>query len=165
MRLRHVRIENYARLPEIDLQLRDHGILIGRNDVGKTSILRCLNFLLGASSSQLYSSIAASDLRDPLQPLRVSATLVDFNDRERLVFPDEISVDLSGFEYLKITLEIQAVPGDEALSIRRYFPESGTLRQPSRVQLRAIGWKYVPALRAGGAEAIDGRLSALSDVS
>jgi putative ATP-dependent endonuclease of OLD family len=161
VRLSRVTIENYTRLPLLDLSLRKHVVIIGPNDVGKTSILRCINFALGATMSALYASLSIADLTDPSRAMRVRASLTDFVDAERVLFPDEISIEPDGSEALHIEVEAQTAPGDDALYIRRHFPEAGHNRRPSRDQLKAIGWRYLPAARGSGPEALEGRNSAL----
>jgi putative ATP-dependent endonuclease of the OLD family len=161
VRLKRVYIANHSRLPDIDLEVRRHALLIGRNDVGKSSIVRCLHLALGASTSYLYSNLTSADLADSLKPMRVQVEFIEFTDEERLVFPDEISIDGTGAETLVLELEVALVPGDDSLAIRRFFPESGRGRQVTRDQFRAIGWRYLSATRVGGAEALDGRASAL----
>lgn len=162
MRLSRLTVTNYTRLPDIDLELRDQVVLVGRNDVGKTSILRCLHYVLGASLASLYQFITPADVRDSTMPLTIMVELRNFTDDERAYFPDEISVDADGTERLQIAVTAGIVQGDEtAVDIRRYFPEGRPNRAPSRDQLNAIGWQYLPAVRSGGAEGVEGRASAL----
>ncbi|MCB8045003.1 AAA family ATPase [Microbacterium oxydans] len=47
MKLTRIKVENYSRLQDLDLEIRDHLVLIGANDVGKSSLLRCLDLILG----------------------------------------------------------------------------------------------------------------------
>lgn len=57
MKLTRLKIENHRRLNDLDIEVRDHLVLVGANDVGKSSLLRCMDLLLGASTAQLYSHI------------------------------------------------------------------------------------------------------------
>ena len=57
MRLTRFKVENHRRLADLDIEVRDHLVLVGANDVGKSSLLRCLDLLLGASTAQLYSCL------------------------------------------------------------------------------------------------------------
>ena len=75
MRVTAVRVQNYARLEDLDIEVRRHLVLVGPNDAGKSSLLRCLDFLLGSSTAQLYSNVTREDLRDPDQPLIIEADL------------------------------------------------------------------------------------------
>ena len=47
-----------------------------------SSVLRCLDLLLGASTAQLYARISPSDFRDIQAPFIVSAVFNDFNGNE-----------------------------------------------------------------------------------
>lgn len=42
MRLTRFKVENHRRLADLDIEVRDHLVLVGANDVGKSSLLRCL---------------------------------------------------------------------------------------------------------------------------
>ena len=46
MRLTRLKVENHKRLADLDIVVRDHLVLVGANDVGKSSLLRCLDLLL-----------------------------------------------------------------------------------------------------------------------
>jgi len=89
MKLTALKVENYRRLADLHIEVREHLVLVGANDVGKSSLLRCLEFLLGASTAQLYSQISVDDFRDPDQPFMIEATLADFSTADQALFPDE----------------------------------------------------------------------------
>ncbi|MBH0247521.1 AAA family ATPase, partial [Streptomyces cavourensis] len=93
MRLTRLKVVNYARLQDLDIEVRKHLVIVGANDVGKTSLLRLLNFTLGAPLGQLYQSLSRADLRDQDQPLTVEAVLADFSNIERALFHREIDID------------------------------------------------------------------------
>ena len=61
MRLTRFKVENHRRLADLDIEVRDHLVLVGANDVGKSSLLRCLDLLLGASTCLLYTSPSPRD--------------------------------------------------------------------------------------------------------
>ena len=159
MRISRVTIKNHSRVQDLDLEVRRHAVIVGANDVGKSSILRLLHLTLGASTASLYQSLSPSDLRDPEQPLVVDVTWADFTDKDRRPFPAEISVaDDKESESLQVQMSVEAHPeDDEAITVRRWFPESGHERVPSREQLDAFGWRYLRATR--GASLMDGHLS------
>lgn len=161
MRLCHLAVENYARLPRLELDVREHLVLVGANDVGKTSILNSINLLLGASVQQVYQSLGVVDLTDKSEPLLVRAVLCDFNEIERAAFPDDIAIAKDGSESLTIQLEVRVSEDDpESVVVRRLFPETSG-RSVSREQLEVLGWHFLPAGRAAAAEYIDGRRSPL----
>ncbi|WP_394217110.1 ATP-dependent endonuclease [Brachybacterium vulturis] len=156
MRLSRLAIINHSRIQNLDLEVRRHAVIVGANDVGKSSILRMLNLLLGTSTAGLYQALKPSDLRDPDQPLVVNACWSDFTEKNRRSFPSEISIaaDQTG-EYLWVQMMVELDPeDDEAVTIRRWFPESGHERVPSREQLEGFGWRYLRATR--GASMMEG---------
>lgn len=55
MRLTAIRVTNHSRLADLSLEVRAHLVLVGPNDVGKSSLLRCLDLLLAASVASLWS--------------------------------------------------------------------------------------------------------------
>lgn len=142
------------------VQVRDHLVIIGANDVGKTSILRLLNLLFCPSLQQLYQGLRVADIRDASAPLVVTARLEDFTLEESGLYPFEMTV-LEGEEnHLLIQLEVRISDEDpEAVTIDRSFPDAGSRRAPSRDQLLGIGWQYLPANRSSSADFMDGRNS------
>lgn len=93
MKLLAIRVQNHARLQDCDLAVRDHLVLVGANDVGKSSLLLCLDLLLGSSTAQLYARVTPDDVRDQACPFIVEATLTDMSPDEVAAFPDEVTVD------------------------------------------------------------------------
>lgn len=163
MRLTSVRLENHGRLQDAVIEVGDHLVLVGPNDVGKSSLIRCLDLLLGASIAQLYARLSMADFRDPAKLLVFEAVLADFSDQEKALFADEITVDSStGDQSLVIRLEA-AVDQDETLDVRRTGPHGGTGRQLSRDQLTALGWKMIGAI-ASARDLRDDRNSAIDDI-
>ena len=146
MRLTRVKVENHSRLQDLELEVRQHMVLIGPNDVGKSSLLRCLDLLLGASTGQLYNQITPEDLRESGRPFVVEADLCGFSDTEQELFPDEITVDPNGEKEQTLTIRLEASFDDnETLSITRTAPNKNSGRQISRNQLQAIGWTLLNA--------------------
>ncbi|QPK82350.1 AAA family ATPase [Schaalia sp. ZJ405] len=114
-----------------------------------------LNFLLGSSTAGLYQTLTPGDLRDSSQPLVVDAEWTDFTDESRRVFPDEITIaDDQVSEHLWVQMVVEADEDDEAVTVRRWFPDSGHQRALSREQLEAFGWRFLKATR--GVSMIDG---------
>lgn len=164
MRLTRVKVENHSRLQDLELEVRQHMVLIGPNDVGKSSLLRCLDLLLGASTGQLYNQITPEDLRDPDHPFVVEADLCGFSDTEQALFPDEITVDPNVEKKQTLTIRLEASFDDnETLSIARTAPNKNIGRQISRDQLQAIGWTLLNANDRARNMSVD-RHSLLDDV-
>lgn len=160
MRISRVAIKNHSRVKDFDLEFRRHAVFVGANDVGKSSILRLLHLTLGSSTAALYQTLSPIDLRDPEQPLVVDVTWTGFTDKDRASFPAEISIaaDDQESESLWVQLSVETHSEDEeAVTVRRRFPESGHERVPSREQLDAFGWRYLKATR--GASLMDGPMS------
>lgn len=161
MKLTHLKINGHAVLADSEIQVREHLVVVGGNDVGKTSILRLLHQLLGASTQQLYQSLRPEHIREGSDMLVVEARLEDFSEDEAGQFPFQMSVREGEPDYLLIRLEVTRVEGDaESVLIDRYFPDSGNRRQPTRDQLAVIGWQYLPADRSNSPDYMEGKRSA-----
>lgn len=156
MRLCRVEITNHSRIQDLDLEVRRHAVIVGANDVGKSSILRLLHLLLGTSTAGLYQAFKPTDLRDHDQPLLVNAWWADFTDKNRRLFPSEITIAEDQIsEHLWVQMAVEGHPeDDEAVTVRRRFPESGHERVPSREQLEEFGWRYLRATR--GSSMVEG---------
>jgi putative ATP-dependent endonuclease of OLD family len=163
MRIDRVQVSNHSRIRDLSLQFRTHAVIVGANDVGKTSLLRLLNLLLGCTTAQLFQRLSLDDLEAPGTELVVGARLVDFDDEDRRIFHREISISEDDrSESLRVQLTAGRDPADEtAVMIRRWFPEGGHSAGPSRDQLARFGWRYLPATRGATATALDGPNSAL----
>lgn len=152
---------NHSRLVDLELDVREHMVLVGPNDVGKSSLLRCLDLILGASNAQLYSRITIEDLRDPKAPLVIEADLADFDSEDRALFPDEINTES---DPATLTVQLTASFDDHStLSIQRIAPGGGTNRQLSREQLTGIGWRLLGAT-SGTRDLRDTRWTILDDI-
>lgn len=156
MRISRLQIINHSRIQDLDIEVRRHAVIVGANDVGKSSILRILSLVLGASAAGLYQALTPDDLRNPDEPLVVNVWWCDFTEKNRRPFPSEISIaEDQETEYLWVQMRVEAHPEDEeAITVRRWFPESGHGRVPSREQLEEFGWRYLRATR--GSSLIEG---------
>lgn len=147
MRVQRVAWNNYRRIPDGEIEARNHVVLIGPNDTGKSSIVRAINLCLGLSHSQLVGSLTTRDFTDPSLPLRLSVTLSDLQEADRAAFPDEVTVGSPDLLEIQVFAESDPTDADQ-ISVRRYFPHGGHPRAPTREQLSVIGFVYVPAARA-----------------
>lgn len=141
LKLSRLKVENYRRLQDLEIDIRSHLVLVGANDVGKSSLLRIIDLTLGASVAQLYASLSASDLRDMGEPMVVEIELTEFGADDCAAFPDEIDAVTNS---LMIQLRVE-VDEKGTVSISRVAPQGGTGRQLSRDQLTAIGWQFLSA--------------------
>lgn len=102
---------------------------------------------LGMAHGQVAAAVSARDFTDPTLTLAFLVTLDGIEDEDRAAFPDEISTGPP--EVLVIALEATLDPADpEQKTVRRYFPDGGHGRAPTKDQLRTIGFQYVPAARS-----------------
>jgi len=155
-----ISISGHAVLADLDIEVRDHLVIVGANDVGKTSILRLLNLLLGASVQSLYQSLGPNEISDDAEALVVSARLEDFTPDEEGYFAFAMCIEDDAPDYVLVQLEVSVAADDEeSVTIERFFPTTNSRRGPTREQLGSIGWKYLPANRSGNADFIDGRHS------
>jgi putative ATP-dependent endonuclease of OLD family len=162
MKLTRVQVQNHSRIVDVEIEVRDHLVLVGANDVGKSSMLRCLQLILGASTAQLYAQITAEDFRDPESEFVVEVELADFSDDEKAAFPDEIDVAATGHRTLTLRLSA-TIDANETLNVERIAVGAGTRRQLSRRQLEAIGWRFLSAT-SQARELREDRRSALRDL-
>jgi putative ATP-dependent endonuclease of the OLD family len=163
MRLIRIAIRNHSRLADTEIEIRDHLVLVGPNDVGKSSLLRCLDFLLGASTAQLYNRVTVDDFRDATLPFVVEAELDDLDANDQAHFPDEANVD-PGTSRITLTLKLEAtVDANGTLGIDRRAPLAGTNRQLSRTQVEVLGWTLLGAT-AMTRDLRDDRRTAVNDI-
>lgn len=161
MRLSQIKIAGHAVLADLEVPVREHLVIVGGNDVGKTSLLRLLHQLLGASTQQLYQALRPEHIREGSDSLIVEARLEGFSEDEASQFPYQMSVLEGEPNFLLLRLEVARVEGDpDSVLIDRYFPDSGNRRQPTRDQLAVIGWQYLPADRSNSADYMEGKRSA-----
>lgn len=164
MKLSAIKLQNHGRIQDCDVEVRDHLVLVGPNDVGKSSLLRCLDLVLGSTTAQLYSRITAEDFRDPAVPFSIEVTLGDLSRDEEALFPDEVSIEPnSSTRTLTIRLEATA---DESgtVQVSRTAPSGRTGRQLSRDQLAGLGWKMISAVQSSVRDFRQERNSSLDDI-
>jgi putative ATP-dependent endonuclease of OLD family len=147
VKIREISWSNYRRMPDGQITVRDHLVLVGPNDTGKSSIVRAVNLCIGMAHGLVTNAVTARDLTDPASPMLLTVTLDGFDDDDRAAFPDEIAVGPP--EVLKVAVEATVDPADpEQIDVRRYFPDAGHAKAPSREQLKTIAFRFVPAARS-----------------
>lgn len=163
MRLTRIEIRNHSRLADAEITVRDHLVLVGPNDVGKSSLLRCLDFLLGASTAQLYNRITTDDFRDATLPFVVAADLTALDAGDEAHFPDEPTLNpVTGKLTLTVRLEV-IIDSNGTVVVDRRAQFGNTGRQLSRAQLDALGWKLLGAT-AMARDLREDRRSPLNDI-
>lgn len=147
MQIREVSWANFRRLPDAHIEVRNHLVLLGPNDTGKSSVVRALHMCLGMAHGQAQAAITARDFTDEAQPLTITVTLDGIEADDRAAFPDEITAGTH--DVLVVRLEATLDPADpEQKTVSRCFPDSGHSRGPTKEQLETIGFHYVPASRS-----------------
>lgn len=163
MRVTRLKVENHRRLQDFEIEVREHLVLVGANDVGKSSILRLFDLILGSSTAQLYANVSHEDFRDTDQPFIVEVTLDTFTDKDIGLFPDEIHIDPST-KYAHLTIRLSATVDDsETVTLERTAITGNTGRQLSREQVAGLGWKFLSAT-SQVRDLRDNRKSALDDI-
>lgn len=161
MRLVRLAIRNHSRIADTEIEVRDHLVLVGPNDTGKSSLLRCLDLLLGASTAQLYNRISGDDFADPVEPFIVEADLTGLQASDKAHFPDEPDATTKP---LTLRLRLEAtIDANGTVVIDRRAPGGGTGRQLSKAQLDALGWKLLSAT-AMARDLRDDRRSTVDDI-
>ncbi|MBP0458985.1 ATP-dependent nuclease [Streptomyces montanisoli] len=155
MRISRISWENYRRLPDGGIPVRRHLVLIGPNDSGKSSVLRAVHLCLGATRAQLYAALQVRDFTDLTRPLRLQVDLCDLDNEDRAAFPDEVMFGDTAETIRIVVVATLNVPegadpaaAAETMDARRYFDGAGHDRGPTRDQVDALGWAYVPAARS-----------------
>lgn len=138
MKISSVKIKNHSRLADCTLEVRKNLVLVGANGSGKSSLIRCLDLLLGKTMQQLYYNISSSDFSDTELPFIVEACLTDFDDEEFSFFPDEIDA-FDG----SLTIRLEATIDSGDLTINRYCPKGIDGKMLTTRQLREIGWNTI----------------------
>lgn len=147
MKITKVEWSNYRRLPDGEIAVRDHLVLVGPNDAGKSSVIRVVNLCVGMAHGALGNSVSARDFTDVAKPLKVTVTLGALDDEDRAAFPDETTTGPP--EILEVAVEASLDPSDsERVDVRRFFPDAGHAKAPTRDQMRAFGFRFVPAARS-----------------
>ncbi|MEV8353945.1 ATP-dependent endonuclease [Streptomyces niveus] len=155
MRISKIVWKNYRRLPDGEILVRDHLVLVGPNDSGKSSVLRAVHMCLGMTRAQLLATVQMRDFTDVDQPLRLEVELTELDDDEIAAFPDEVVVGAEP-EVIKIVVMAglnlagsdDAEAADETKEVRRFCEGSGHDRGLTKAQFEAISWAYVPAARS-----------------
>lgn len=87
MKLRHLKIENFRGITNLELELGDTTVLIGENNAGKTAILDAIRYAMRRVSSRRGCAFDAYDFHlsdatsDPISALPISIQLTFREDR------------------------------------------------------------------------------------
>src|SRR4051812_38665132 len=127
-KLRIVRIawENYRRLPDGEIHVRNHMVLVGPNDSGKSSVLRAVHMCLGMTRAQLMAAVNVRDFTDATRQLRLEVELSDLEPDDLAAFPDEVIVGDSNTIKIAIEADLnladsESDDAEETKELRRFF--------------------------------------------
>ena len=99
MKISRLKIQNFRGIKQADLLLPDHAVLIGDNNVGKSTIFEALNLVLGPDRLSRRPVIDEHDFYcgeyrtqgDPPAPkIFIEATITQLNEEQRIRFIDYI---------------------------------------------------------------------------
>lgn len=163
MRISRIRVANHRSIPDLDVQIRRHLVLVGPNECGKTSLLALLDSVVSGSLAQLYSTLVASSFRDLALPLMVEVEFYDFTELDQAAFADHILVPADPQQESTLTLRLtaQVAPDSEEVAIERGFVKPGLPVKASYDLLQAIGWAFLPATRSPDRELGSSQRSAI----
>jgi putative ATP-dependent endonuclease of OLD family len=163
MQITRIKVENHKRLEDAEIEVRRHLVLVGANDVGKSSLLRALDLAMGSSVAQLYSKLTSDDFRDKDQAFVIEVELSGFTNDDRALYPDEITVDPSTGRTSMTVIVTANIDSSETIVIDRRAAQSGTGRQLSREQVLGFGWRFLSAT-AQTRDLRDDRKSTLDEI-
>lgn len=163
MRIKSIKVSNHRAIPDLDVEVHHHLVLVGPNECGKTSLLGLLDTVLSGSQAQLYGSFGLEELRDASLPVEVTVVFVGFSTDEQAAFADQILVPSDPDEdpTLTLRLSVRAEPGSDEVVIERGFMKPGLPLKATYDQLQWIGWAYLPASRSPDRELGPNRRSAV----
>ena len=150
MKLNRLKISNCSRIEDLDIEVRDNLVLIGPNGSGKTTVLMCLDMLLGMDSQRVFETLSEGFVRDESLPFSVEAVFGGLTNEELAVIPDEAHSSNNG----NLTARLDVTVNGNQFDITRSFPNRKTLETPTSAELqcyktheaptdaerKAIGW-------------------------
>lgn len=166
MRVAAVRISNHKRVADVAFDVRSHLVLVGPSAVGKSTIVRLIDAVIGASWSAVFASIDPSQLRDPAMPLEVEVRLTDLDPHEIAHFADKVQVGAgaaAGEVWLtaRLTAVVSALDPARVDIARSFVKPHVDDSAITRDDIREIGWSFLPANRSPDRDLGGGRMSAV----
>ena len=163
VQIKRIQVTNCRSIPDLDIEVRGHLVLVGPNECGKTSLLALLDAVLCGSQAQLYASMNVDLFRDRSLPVEVTVVFVEFSADEQAAFADQVLVPSDPAEDSTLTLRLIArtEAGSDEVAIERGFLKPGLPVKATYDQLQWIGWAYLPANRSPDRELGANRRSAI----
>lgn len=162
MRLSRLSLSNHRTVPDLDVVVREHLVLIGANETGKSTLLRLLDAAFNGDIGRLYSLLPAESFRDAGQAIKLTLTLDDLSGADRALFADEVEVTDDGGHTLalQVCADYDAIAGE--VEIRRHIcKEKAEPQAVGAWRLRQLGLTFLPAGRSPDRELSRGHTSAL----
>jgi len=153
MKLMRLRIANCSRIADVDVEVRDNMVLIGPNGSGKTTVLLCLDMLLGMDDQRLRAAVSRDIVRDKSRPMTVEAVFGGFSECELARFSNEI--DEAGESALAVRLDVRSggsdvdvVRGIRGCGSKKGAPQARMGESPFQVDLpqgqpNVFGWELL----------------------
>ena len=149
MRISRVQMTNHRSIHDLDVEVRDHLVLVGPNASGKTTLLRCLDAALSGSVAQLWRQFSADSFRSADQDLVIDVTFDGFSVDEGAVLADEITVPpVEARDRPHLRLNVTASLDGDDLEVKRHFMKPEGARRVRADHLDAIGWSLLSATRS-----------------
>ncbi len=157
MQLYQIHIENYRSIENITFALNKCNILVGKNNSGKSNVLKAIDLVLG----ERYPKLTKNDFfnQDETKTIKIDLYFNNFSDTEidsikseikynvnveRVVYsPEQIKSELSTKKEIKIEIEITS----ENLSKKIFFGNIYYKYFSNELKNAIVNTVYVPSLR------------------
>jgi putative ATP-dependent endonuclease of OLD family len=179
MKVSLLKIRNFRGIKTADLHFSGHTLMVGGNNVGKSTICEALDLVLGpdrlnrfppVQEYDFYNATYINEKKESL-PIIIEVVLTRLSDEilrrcdthleywhssdNRLITEGEIDkVDELAESCLRLRLEAAYVPEEDEFEAGTYFSHSpdstdGTLSRVSKTIKRSLGFIYLRTLRTG----------------
>lgn len=147
MRLRAVDVHNHSRIPDLAVEVRDHMVLIGPNECGKSSLLTLIDSVLTGNRAVLYREITPESLRVPSHPMKVQLSFGDLSPAEKAEFAHEVELSAAGEASLQVNVVAEYDASVDELNIDRTLGRVGVEVRVSNLRLAALRFAHFGADR------------------
>ena len=177
MKLARLRIQNFRGIKESTLLLSGHVVLVGDNNVGKSTVFEAIDLALGPDRLSRHQKIDEHDFHlgdyltpaeQPRKEVRVEAVITDLTEEQQNRFGDEIEwwnvgtkvfqkAPVEGIDHPDVHASIRVVfvgyydPEDDDFEGDTFFARSledgGAQRQFTKKDKQFCGFLYLRSLR------------------
>jgi putative ATP-dependent endonuclease of OLD family len=159
VKLSKLEVANCAWCPDLNIEVREHLVLVGPNQAGKSTVLRLLDALFRWPPGRLLNELNPSMIRQGSSSLRLAVELDGLTMTERGAFADEADFSDPERPNLRAVLELHVpAEGGDDLQIVRQFIKDGS--PPVVIQRRHqtfLPWMLLSADRVADRELGDNR--------